>query len=155
VAPWFLAWWEQQGGKLHQHELSFMGELKRLVERKEKNEGWLSNYGAFLRLDLHLLVNRSSVPSNTEDEMVLYTDADVLFLKVRPNVGAACRNYQRAPGRAPGTMPAPTLRQRRTLYLWHPAAGHACRTSTAAACHGQRYWPSAARYIRMKSSTLA
>jgi hypothetical protein len=81
VAPWFLAWWEQQGGKLHQHELSFMGELKRLVP-KEKNEGWLDNYGAFLRLDLHLLVNRSSVPPYMEDEMVLYTDADVIFLKV-------------------------------------------------------------------------
>jgi hypothetical protein len=102
VAPWFLAWWKQQGGKLHEHELSFMGELKRLVASKEKNEGWLDNYGAFLRLDLHLLVNRSSVPAGVEDEMVLYTDADVLFLKVksrRPRSAqctAACGRFRSA-----------------------------------------------------------
>jgi hypothetical protein len=91
VEPWFLAWWQQQGGVLHKHELSFMGELERLVESKDKSPGWLGSYGAFLRLDLHLLVNRSSVPAGMEDEMVLYTDADVLFLKVSSRLSSEGR----------------------------------------------------------------
>lgn len=84
---------ERSGVKIIYHRIHFYDKLK-LAQEKQKPE-W-PNYmdtaaGAFMRLDLALL--------EKEDQYVLYTDCDVMFLKnpnmdfCKPEIFAACGQF--------------------------------------------------------------
>jgi hypothetical protein len=134
VEPWFLDWWRQQGGLVHQRHLSFYDQLQALVDAGLKHVSWLASYGAFLRLDIPFIlqvqmlryshekylsicschacgphpkapleVAATAAPcllplqeltgqhsADVEQDTVLYTDADVMFLKAGPKPIVFC-----------------------------------------------------------------
>jgi hypothetical protein len=56
VQAWFLEWWRQQGGVVHQRRLSFFDRLQALVDAGLKHVTYLASYGAFLRLDIPFIL---------------------------------------------------------------------------------------------------
>jgi hypothetical protein len=56
VEPWFLEWWRQQGGLVHQRRLGFYDQLQALVDAGLKHVSWLASYGAFLRLEIPFIL---------------------------------------------------------------------------------------------------
>jgi len=69
------AWLESQGVRILPHRVGFFDALERFANRPEiktQHPNWLATAaGAFLRIDLPMI--------EQEDELVLYTDCDVIF----------------------------------------------------------------------------
>ena len=64
---------EKLGVKIVPHRVCFFDELESYGRRTSRHESWIGiASGAFLRLDIPLL--------EREDDLVLYTDTDVIFL---------------------------------------------------------------------------
>lgn len=73
------AWYEEQGGKVLFHDLSFFDILP--TEMKSQSKGSAS--GPYLRLDIPDLVKHRLLPlqAGIEANFALYTDTDVLFMR--------------------------------------------------------------------------
>ena len=67
------AWFELHGGEVLFHDLSFFTRLRQDL----KSHG----SGAFLRLDIPIIVPGLEVRNDIETDYVLYTDVDVLFMQ--------------------------------------------------------------------------
>jgi hypothetical protein len=77
----FTAWWEAQGGRVHYHNLTFYDKIKAAYAADGRlKKQWLTQYGAYMRMDLPYLLAGSTPPPDVEAQYVLYTDVDVLFL---------------------------------------------------------------------------
>lgn len=73
------------GGKVIFHTLSFDDKLKARVKQGVLSEAWYEGHGAFLRLDIGMLLPEILASfqhdATLEKEYFFYTDTDVLFLK--------------------------------------------------------------------------
>jgi hypothetical protein len=76
----FLNWYTDNGGTVHHHNLSFYDKLEASVKAGKHDAGWLTQHGAYLRMDLPLILKGMQLTDpGIEKEYLLYTDADVMF----------------------------------------------------------------------------
>jgi hypothetical protein len=76
----FLKWYTDNGGTVHHHNLSFYDKLEASVKAGKHDAGWLTQHGAYLRMDLPLILKGMQLTDpDIETKYLLYTDADVMF----------------------------------------------------------------------------
>jgi hypothetical protein len=116
----FTAWMEHHGVKLIDATLPLMGAIRRAAAKGTYSEDYV---GHWLRCEIPLL--------EQDDEFVLYTDVDVLFLKgldlrgVRPPVFAAAPEFRRESRNYVNTgvmvMNVPALRETAPAFMSYVA----------------------------------
>jgi len=85
-------WMGEHGVEVHFRTLSFWDDLNNKQKNGRHHDNFI-NYGAYGRLEIPLLIRELQddrrISANVDPEAVLYTDADVLFVKVRKGAAAA------------------------------------------------------------------
>lgn len=77
-----IRWYQSNNGTVHFHNLTFYKDLAAAVKRGRYPPAWLTMHGAFLRLDLPVVLQNLTVDDpDVETSYILYTDVDVMFLK--------------------------------------------------------------------------
>ncbi|MBE9041901.1 hypothetical protein IQ235_14050 [Oscillatoriales cyanobacterium LEGE 11467] len=71
------SWFEKQGGTVLYCRSSFAEELKTLAAQKSDRDIYTIGSGAFIRVDIPRILAERGI----EDEYILYTDCDVMFLQ--------------------------------------------------------------------------
>ena len=63
----FTAWWEAQGGRVHYHNLTFYNKIHEAYANDGRLEKqWLTQYGAYMRMDLPVLLQGSQPPTDVD-----------------------------------------------------------------------------------------
>ena len=79
----FTAWFQAQGGTVVFHSVSFLDLIMRDVEQLGiTDKGWVRIVrGAYMRIDIPLVLQELDLPPDASRDTFLYTDSDVMFLQ--------------------------------------------------------------------------